>query len=188
MTPRSCTRIGRFTWGLALALGCTIDQSGGLGLAGRTPRVALEPDGLSFPPAPDGLSSGDTNTPPDAGPDAGPEAAELLPLDAGHDQGGVDQGGVELAPSSPTGKALPRCPPKMGAEACGNAGRPDVAYGRTWDGFVCASCAPSVVGPCWMPPPEENGPYGLCRRPWVCVASCSRDCAELHGPTCAAVP
>jgi hypothetical protein len=133
MTDRTLTRNGRFTWALALALGCTL---------------------------------------------------ELLPPDAGHDQGGE----VAELPSSPTGKAFPQCAPRFAVEACGNAGRPEVAYGRTADGFVCASCAPGVVSPCWTAPPEENGPYGLCRRAWLCVPSCSRDCAVLHGPTCGAVP
>lgn len=175
MTDRTLTRNGRFTWALALALGCTLDQAGGLDLAGRAPRAV--PDQLDAQAGPDLYVNQETNTgdvhvqtdgPPELPADAGSEVAEL--------------------PSSPTGKAFPQCAPRFAVEACGNAGRPDVAFGRTWDGFVCASCAPGVVSPCWTAPPEENGPYGLCRRAWLCVPSCSRDCAVLHGPTCGAVP
>jgi hypothetical protein len=175
MTGSTLTKIARFTWLLALA--CTLDRSGAeLGLAGRAPPLVppeLADAGPDLYVIPDtySLSSGDTS-PGDqlgaVGPDVGADVPEL--------------------PSSPTGKAYPQCPPRTALEACGNAGRADVAFGRTLDGFVCAACAPAVAVPCWSPPPDEVGPYGLCRRPWLCVPSCRRDCAELAGPTCAVVP
>jgi hypothetical protein len=183
MTRIGVTKNGRFPWALVvLAAGCTsVDPTGGLNLAGRVRRNApeLADAGQLADLGGAGLDGGGAAGLDEVGADLG---------GAGLDGGGADLGGAgpEL-PSSPTGRAYHQCAPRMAAEACGNAGRPELSYGRTADGFVCASCAPGVAVPCWIPPPQENGPYGLCRRVWLCVPSC-RDCAKPVGPTCVSAP